>query len=331
MSQQPLTPSALRGAVDLSALKRPTGPPTGGGSPSGASGGSASGAGSAPAGPTALVVAATDANFQEVANSSMRVPAVIVLWSSRLADSEDFVKVMTGVAGTNEGRFQLVSVNVDQNPGLMRAFQVQSVPMTLGLVQGQPVPLFVGPLLPQEAQQWVDELLKLALQHGVTGRVGVDPPAASPDAEADAGEAQVEPELPPLHQAAFDAIDRGDLDAAVTAYEQALKEAPADAEAKAGLAQVRLMKRTEGLDVQAARQEAAADPTDVDAQLRVADLDVLGGHVEDAFTRLIDAVRVTEGEDRTRIREHLLELFEIVGTADERVVKARKALMSALF
>jgi len=278
------------------------------------------------------VVTATDANFQEIANSSMRVPAIIVLWSSRLADSADFVKIMTGVAATNEGRFQLVSVNVDENPGLLRAFQVQSVPMTLGLVQGQPVPLFVGPLLPQEAQQWVDELLKLAVQHGVTGRVSVQPEGASPEAEsADPGEAQREPELPPLHQAAFDAIDRGDLDGAVAAYEQALKEAPADAEAKAGLAQVRLMKRTEGLDVQAAREEAAAAPTDVDAQLRVADLDVLGGHVEDAFTRLIDAVRVTEGEDRTRIREHLLELFEIVGTADERVVKARKALMSALF
>ena len=329
MSQQPLTPSALRGAVDLSALKRPSGSPTAGGPPSA---GSASGAGSAPAGSTAPVVTATDANFQEVANSSMRVPAIIVLWSSRLADSENFVKIMTGVAATNEGRFQLVSVNVDENPGLLRAFQVQSVPVTLGLVQGQPVPLFVGPLLPQEAQQWVDELLKLAVQHGVTGRVSVQPDGASPDAEgADPGDAQREPELPPLHQAAFDAIDRGDLDGAVAAYEQALKEAPADAEAKAGLAQVRLMKRTEGLDVQAARQEAAAAPTDVDAQLRVADLDVLGGHVEDAFTRLIDAVRVTEGEDRTRIREHLLELFEIVGTSDERVVKARKALMSALF
>ncbi|WP_411285413.1 tetratricopeptide repeat protein [Lapillicoccus sp.] len=329
MSQQPLTPSALRGAVDLSALKRPSGSPTAGGPPSA---GSASGAGSAPAGSTAPVVTATDANFQEVANSSMRVPAIIVLWSSRLADSENFVKIMTGVAATNEGRFQLVSVNVDENPGLLRAFQVQSVPVTLGLVQGQPVPLFVGPLLPQEAQQWVDELLKLAVQHGVTGRVSVQPDGASPDAEgADPGDAQREPELPPLHQAAFDAIDRGDLDGAVAAYEQALKEAPADAEAKAGLAQVRLMKRTEGLDVQAARQEAAAAPTDVDAQLRVADLDVLGGHVEDAFTRLIDAVRVTEGEDRTRIREHLLELFEIVGTSDERVVRARKALMSALF
>ncbi len=319
MSQQPFTPAALRGAVDLSSLKRPAGAPP--------SGGTASSAPPGAGGSTGLVVTGTDATFQEVANASARFPVVVVVWSSRLAESESFVKVMAGVATANEGRFQLVSVDVDGNPGLLRALQVQSVPMTLGLVQGQPVPLFVGPLLPQEVQPWIDELLKLAVQQGVTGRVtlGDDPPQEEP------GEVEVEPDLPPLHQQAFDAIDAGDLDGAVTAYEQALRENPADGDAKAGLAQVRLMRRTEGLDLQAARDAAAADPADVDAQLRVADLDLLGGHVEDAFTRLVDTVRVTEGEVRNRVREHLLELFEIVGTGDERVTAARRALMSALF
>jgi putative thioredoxin len=272
-------------------------------------------------------VTGTDAGFQDVVNDSLRFPVVVVLWSSRLAQSEDFVKVMAGVATANEGRFQLVSVNVDENPGLLRAFQVQSVPMTLGLVQGQPVPLFVGPLLPQEVQPWIDELLKLAVQQGVTGRVSVG--GGGPQAEA--GTEEEEPQMAPLHQQAFDAIDAGDLEAAIAAYEQALDENPADADAKAGLAQVRLMKRVEGVDLQAARHAAAADPADVDAQLRVADLDVYGGHVEDAFTRLIEIVRITEGEERNRVREHLLELFEIVGTGDERVTKARRALMSALF
>ncbi len=330
MSQQPFPPAALRGAIDLSSLKRPagapsTGGPTSTGGPAGAGAGVAGGAGAVSPG---LVVAGTDATFQEVATDSVRFPVVVVLWSSRLAQSEDFVKVMAGVATANEGRFQLVSVDVDANPGLLRAFSAQSVPMTLGLIQGQPVPLFVGPLLPQEIQPWVDELLKLAAQHGVTGRVSADGGAPN-EIETDGPEA--EPELPPLHQRAFDAIDAGDLGAAVTAYEQALKESPADVEAKAGLAQVRLMQRTEGLDLPAARDAAAADPANVDAQLRVADLDLMGGHVEDAFTRLIDTVRLTEGEERNRVRQHLLELFEVVGTGDERVTKARRALMTALF
>jgi putative thioredoxin len=227
------------------------------------------------------------------------------------------------VAASYEGRFQVVSINVDANPGLQQAFQVQSVPMTLGLVAGQPVPLFAGPQPAEQVRVYVDELLKLAAEHGVTGRAAV---AAPEEAEAD-----VEPELPPLHQEAFDAIERDDLDAAVDAYTRALAQNPADEEAAVGLAQVKLMQRTTGVDQQAARVAAAEAPTDIAAQMLVADLDVQGGHVEDAFVRLVDLVRASEGDERDTVREHLVELFAVVGTHDERVQKARRALMSALF
>ena len=140
-----------------------------------------------------------------------------------------------------------------------------------------------------------------------------------------------EPALPPLIQEAYDAIDRGDLDSAAAAYEKALAANPKDHEAELGLAQVRLMQRTEGLDAQTVRDAAAAAPDDVAAQIAVADLDVLGGHVADAFTRLIDTVKATEGEDRDKARTHLLELFNVVGNHDERVRKGRTALMNALF
>lgn len=323
MSQLPFSTSALRGAIDLSALKRPA-PPAGG--PAGAARGAATG----PDATAGLVVEATDAGFEQVVSASLKVPAIIVLWSPRDQVSMDFVDVMAGIARANGGAFRLVTVDVDRNPGVLRAFQAQAVPMTIGLVQGQPVPLFEDAVLPQQIQPVVDQLLALAAQHGVTGRVdGADESAAG---ESAAGPVEpAEAPLPPLHQAAYDAIDAGDLEAAVTAYGQALKENPADAEAKVGLSQVRLMQRTEGVDLAAARAAAATGPTDVDAQLVVADLDVLGGHVEDAFVRLIDLVRVTADAERNRVRERLLELFDIVGPADERVAKARKALMSALF
>jgi putative thioredoxin len=230
---------------------------------------------------------------------------------------------MASVAASYEGRFQVVSVDVDANPGLLQAFQVQSVPATLGLVAGQPVPLFAGALPAEKVRAYIDELLKLAAEHGVTGRVAV---AAAEDAEAEA-----EAELPPLHQEAFDAIERDDLDAAVAAYTKALAQNPADDDAAVGLAQVKLMQRTASVDQKAARAAAAAAPDDVDAQLLVADLDVLGGHVEDAFVRLVDLVRATEGDERETVRVHLVELFAVVGAHDERVQKSRRALMSALF
>lgn len=322
MTSQPFSTSALRGAVDLSALRRPA--PSSPGAPGGPGARPAAGTGSATGG---LVVQGTDAGFQEIATASVRVPSVVLLWSARLPESEAFVDTLAGVVTTYAGRLQLVSVDVDTNPGLLRAFQVQSVPTAFGLVQGQPVPLFAGLLTPQEITPWLDELLKLALQQGVTGRVDVRSP------EPDAAEAPEDEEvqLPPHVQAAYDAIDAGDLEAAAAAYEGALKADPGDAEATLGLAQVRLMQRTEGVDLVAARAAAAAAPADVDAQVVVADLDVLGGHVEDAFARLVDLVRVSAGDDRNRVRQHLIELFEIVGPGDERVERARKALMSALF
>ena len=304
MTSHPISSAALRGAVDLSTLSQPS-PATG----------AADGNG--------LVIEGTDGGFQAIVTGTQSVPAVVVLWSQRSPASGDFVEVVASVAASYEGRFQVVSINVDANPGLQQAFQVQSVPMTLGLVAGQPVPLFAGPQPAEQVRVYVDELLKLAAEHGVTGRAAV---AAPEEAEA-----EVEPELPPLHQEAFDAIERDDLDAAVDAYTRALAQNPADEEAAVGLAQVKLMQRTAGVDQQAARVAAAEAPTDIAAQMLVADLDVQGGHVEDAFVRLVDLVRASEGDERDTVREHLVELFAVVGTHDERVQKARRALMSALF
>jgi putative thioredoxin len=302
MTSHPINAAALRGAVDLSTLSQPT-PAT-----------------DATAG-DALVIQGTDSGFQAIVTGSQRVPAVVVLWSTRSAASADFVDVLTSVAASYEGRFQVVSIDIDANPGLLQAFQVQSVPVTLGLVAGQPVPLFAGAQPAEQVRVYVDELLKLAAEHGVTGRVAV----------AAAAQEEVEPELPPLHQEAFDAIERDDLDAAAAAYVKALAANPADGEATAGLAQVKLMQRTAGVDPAAARTAAAQAADDIPAQMLVADLDVLGGNVEDAFARLVDTVRASEGDERETVREHLVELFAVVGAHDERVQKARRALMSALF
>jgi putative thioredoxin len=312
MTQQPFTAAALRGAVDLSSLKRPAQPA-----------GQSAASGQAPAAP-GLVVEGSDATIRDVIASSTLHPVVLVLWSPRLPQSADFVTTLTGIAQRYAGAFQLVTVDVDANPAVLQAFQVQAVPVSFALVQGQPVPLFEGVQPEDQVTAVIDQVLQLAQQHGVTGRV--EGPAPDEGAEP-----TPEPPLPPLHQRAFDAIEADDLDAAAEAYREALTQNPADADAKVGLAQVGLMQRTRGVDPNEARAAAAASPTDVDAQILCADLDLLGGHVEDAFLRLVDTVRATSDADRNKTREHLVELFEVVGASDERVAKARKSLMSALF
>lgn len=313
MSQTPFSAAALRGAVDLSGLKkRPSAPAGGAAEPSARGGGEA-----------APVVQVSDASFQQAVESTMSVAAVLVLYSQAIKESVDFIDDVVNAAARTNGRLQVLTADIDSAMGIRQAFQVQSVPMVIGLVAARPVPLFAGVYPIEQVIGVFDQLIQLADQQGVTGTVGAGP-AETPGT----GEAEV---LPPHHETAYAAIEAGDLDGARAAYEAALAENPQDEDARLGLGQVALLQRTQGVDLQAARTAAAERPDDIDAQLLVADLDVLGGHIEDAFSRLVDLVRTTSGDDRDRIRTHLIGLFDVVGNADERVRKGRTALMSALF
>lgn len=344
MSTTPTPPSGARGAIDLSALGR--GAPAGGagqpgaaagaspaGGPAGAGATGGSGAGGAAGLPEGVLVPVIDATFSEVMNRTLKVPAVLVLWSSAHEQTVGLAERIAAAAARLDGRLFVVSADVQTSPAILQAFQQVivhafgqlTVPVTFGLLQGQPVPLFPGIPPDEEIGLVLDQLVQAAVQNGITGRVDLGPvPGGSVDDDE-------MPPLPPLIQEAYDAIERGDLEAAATAYEKALAADPKDSEAELGLAQVRLMQRTDGIDAQAVRARAAAAPEDVEAQIAVADLDVLGGHVADAFARLIDTVRATEGDDRDKARTHLLELFNVVGNHDERVRKGRTALMNALF
>ncbi len=331
MSETP-HPAGTRGAVDLSSVSAMT-------APSGATSGSGMPAGPVPGQrptppapvPDGLVVEVTAANLQQALNRTVQVAGVLVLWSSAHPQTRQLVDTVARVAASHGGRVLVLTADLSASPELLQAFQPlltqafgqPTVPATFGLLQGQPVPLFPGLAPEDQVRLALDQLIQAAVQNGITGRVDLGPVPGQEDGD--------EAPLSPLHQEAFDAIERGDLDAAVAAYQRALVEDPKDADAEAGLAQVRLLERTRGADLAAARAAAAADPGDLDAAFLVADLDLLGGHVEDAFTRLLDLVRATAGEERDRVRTHLLGLFTVVGNHDERVRKGRTALMSALF
>lgn len=304
----------VRGAVDLSALQRPTVPPPGeaGGAP--AAGG--------------YVVDVTEETFPAVVESSQRYPVVVLLWLPTDQVNAQLATTLADAAERYQGRFQLARVDVQRHPQVAAKFRVESVPTAVAVLQGQPVPLFTGAASPQQVDAVLAQVLDAAEANGVTGRapaVGDDGTPAPEDPEP------VAPPLPPLHQAAYDAIEADDLDGAAAAYRQALKEDPRDADARAGLAQVGLLQRTRDVDLQAVRAAAAEAPDDVDAALAVADVDLLGGKVDDAFDRLLDLVPTVTGDERERLRLRLVDYFEIVGAADPRVATARRRLASALY
>jgi putative thioredoxin len=272
-----------------------------------------------------VVVDVTEATFADVVQLSLQVPVVFTLWASWSEVSATVTADLVALAGELGGRILLARVDADASPQIAQAFGAQTVPAVVAVLRGQPLPLFQGAASREEMRAVLQQLLEAAAANGITGTVG----AAAPPAEAP--EEPAEPPLPPLHQAAFDAIENDDLDTAVAAYTQALTENPRDEMARIGLAQVELLRRTRGVDDATARAAAAAEPTDVDAQMVVADLDMLTGNVEDAYARLVDAVRATAGPERERARVRLIELFSVVGDADPRVLTARRSLANALY
>jgi len=307
MSQPSFNPY---GAVDLSSLAAPAAAPN------------QDGTGPVTAG-AGVVVDVSEADFQaKVIDTSMTVPVVIDFWADWCGPCKQLSPVLERLAQSDGGTWVLAKIDLDANPRLGQAFQVQSIPAIFAVVKGQPIPLFQGALPEAEVRRFLDELLRVAAENGVNGRVA---------AGAVEEEPVEEPVEDPRYDEAYDAIERGDLDTAAAAYRSLLDKSPADPDAQAGLGQVELLRRTKDLDVGAVRARAAANPDDVAAQTAAADLELLSGHVEDAFGRLIDLVRRTIGDERDKAREHLVELFGLVGNDDERVAKARTALANALF
>lgn len=306
MTQQPFS---RPGAIDLSGLAgaAPAGAPAAG--PSGSS----------------YSVRIDEQNFQSTLEASMTAPVFMVFYSpTRMPESADLARDFETLAGEFEGRFLVGLVDIDAVPQIAQAMQIPSIPLVIAVLDGRPAPLLQDVLPLDQLRAQITQVMQQLTANGIAGR---HQPRAAVGVEGEDGE----PAVDPRYAAAQDALGDGDVDRAVAEYQKLVDANPADSEAAAGLAMAKVLQRTQGVDLNAARAAAAANPDDVDAQTLVADLDMLGGHVEDAFNRLVDLVRRTSGDERDRAREHLLGLFGAVGNDDPRVLRGRQNLASALF
>ncbi|MFB9907916.1 tetratricopeptide repeat protein [Allokutzneria oryzae] len=313
--------AALAGAVDLSAVKaraeaaarQPSRPAA------------APGDAAAPATTSEWVVEVSEATFQQdVLERSLQVPVVVDLRASWSEESQQLSPVLERLSAESNGTWILARVDVDASPRVAQAFGVQSVPMTVAIAGGQVLDGFPGLQPEPQLRQWIASLVQ-ALRDRLPGIK-----AAEERAAAGGGAAEAEEPEDPRFTAAEEAFENGDFAAAEAAYEQILAAEPANEEAKAALAQVRFSARTEHIDSSAV-EKADAAPDDVDAQLAAADIELAAQQVDEAFARLIAAVRRTSDEDRNRVRQHLVSLFELFPADDQRVVLARRNLASALF
>ncbi|HEY8590482.1 MAG TPA: tetratricopeptide repeat protein [Naasia sp.] len=327
-SPPPASLGNLRGAIDLSPLVSRSARPAAPTRPASAARPAQPAGGVPPEGAVAvpsLVLEGSDANFGQVLEISQLLPVLVDLRAEWSEPSRQLSPVLQRLVEEYGGRLLLVTVDVDANPQLAQAFQAQSVPTVAAVLGGRPLGLFAGPLPEDQLRDVLDQVLALAAQNGISGTAVVEGAAPGEGSEP------AEEPLPPHHAEAYSAIERGDYEAAITAYRTAIAQDPKDTLAVAGLAQVSLLARLQGKTLDSIRTAAAAGPDDLDAQLEVADLDVSGGHLDDAFDRLLTLFPRLDPAGRTAVRTRLLEYFEIGGAEDPRVTAARRRLTNLLY
>lgn len=296
-------------------------------------------------GKPSAVFDATDATFQaEVLQRSMTNPVLVDLWATWCQPCKTLSPILERVTDSYEGAVYLAKVDVDANPGLSQAFQVQSIPAVFAVLAGQVMPLFQGAVPEPQVRQVFEQVMQIARQQGMpcptfegAGISGDESESTTSDFEGVGGSdrEQLEESADETASGSFDraadAIDSGDWDAATAAYNEVLQTNPHDADAKSGLLLVDLMRRGVSADAEAMLATAMQAPTDVEAQVSAADALAVNGRYDEAFAVLIAAVKVFSGKERDRARARLIELFSVVGDADPVVAAARKALAAALF
>ena len=300
--------AAMSGAVDLAAVKA-------------RSEAAARAADNATPAPGGSVVEVTEATFQaEVIDRSFQVPVLIDLWADWCQPCKQLSPILERLAAEAGGTWILAKIDVDANPRISQALQVQSIPTVFAAIGGQLVPGFQGALPEPQVREFVDALVKAASQAGLSGAV--------PDATDEAASAEVP--VDPRFSEAEAALEAGQFDLAAKRYQAILDAEPANSEAALALRQVRLLERLQDIDPKlVARAETA--PDDVPAQLAAADYALSRSDVDGALGRLLGLVRRVSGADRDAVRERLIEYFDLLGPDDPRVAPARRALANALF
>jgi putative thioredoxin len=238
-------------------------------------------------------------------------PVIVLMWSPRSTESVEMVKVLGKLEIDYKGAFALARVDIEAHPQVAQAFQTKAVPYAVAIIAEQMVPLFEQSYPEAQVRMVMDKVLTLASEQGI-------------------GQAPVE-QMEAEEIEAMDALESGNYVAAEAAYKKWLSRKPSENLAKLGLAQTQLLMRTEGLELSEVIDQSALNPSDITLQLKAADVEIVNGGVEAAFARLIHAVRATSGDERTKVKDHLLNLFALVDQSDPRLVAARKELASALF
>jgi putative thioredoxin len=261
----------------------------------------------------ALVIQVDSNSIRDYLAISDSLPVLVLLVQENDPSSQSLLSTVKLLTEKTAGKILTLVVDAVKSPELAQAFDLKQIPTLLGMLKGQPAPLFTGDQPVEQVEQIIDRVLEVGKENGLTGTVKV---------------AEPEPELSITHQQAFAAIEENNYPLAKSLYEKALVENPNDQLAEAGLAQIKLLIRLEGKDLPLLVSSLGQD---TDTALDRVDALVATGAASEGFEQLLVLFENTAKDKREPIRLRFVELFLVVGNEDPAVIKARKNLSLLLF
>jgi len=282
-------------------------------------------------------------NFEgSVMQASMGKPVLLDFWSPSCAPCKELTPRLEEAVRETNGEVLLAKVNIDKNPELAEALQVQSVPTVFAFFQGKPITAFQGAQPQSEIKKLIDQLIKAAKQ-------------MQPDAI----------DIPQTLEQAAQALSDGETEMAQSLYAQILMQDETHVQAYTGLVRTfiamgdldqarhaidsapELIAKDPNFDAaRSALELAESGPSGDLAELQAAvDKDIDNhnarfdlalalfsiGKKSEAIDELIEIVRCDREWEEEKARKQLLTFFEAMGPADTETVQGRRKLSSVLF
>lgn len=286
------------------------------------------------------VIDVNEQTFQAMVQTSVSFPIILLVWQKSDETSYDLAQKLADSITALDGRMQLARIDADESQSIAQALRAQQLPAVYGLVGGRPMPICQGLPSADELQQICNDILpQLVKVAEKTGVAGMAPYVDSGDSTGDSGvgnnsadsaDSVDSSDVPPEHKIAHEAAMNGDYALAASEYEKVLQANPNDSLASRERAKALLLGRNTNTNVEAVRKAAGDNPGDASAQLAVADVDMIDGHIEDAFSRLLDFL-AGHRDSADVIKERMLEYFAMLPAGDERLNRARRRLAILLY
>ena len=284
--------------------------------------------------PSAYVHDATDATFErEAIERSRTAPVVVDFWAPWCAPCRSLGPVLERLAEEHAGAFELVKVNVDENPAVASAFAVRSIPRVVALRDGQAVSQFEGALPEASVRRFLETLLPtradaLTAEGQRLAEAGHQNAAEDRYREALALDAR--------HPGALVGLaavlgERGETAAALELIERVGPGLPESEAAERLAAALRTRGAAADFDEAGLRARLDAQEGDLDARVDLGIGLAATGRNDEALETLLEAVRRDPRHRDEAARRAMLDLFALLGADHPLTQRYRSALARALF